>query len=420
MKKEVSFFVSLFLFWLLFEIFLRLYHIPSLDYFLKMNQIHRFHPDYFIGLQPNTSVYIRHFSGKWEGQFSINSFGMRGTKEPDPQKRKVICLGDSLVMGYGVSDHETFCALLDEKFFDHGIQFLNGGIDGLGSWGAYQRLKEILSQVSNVNTVLFFVSPNDFTMPPSLLEKGFFPDDQTEEARLLQPTKRLIDTWQFVLSDYVYTLTVAKITIKQLLLRFHLWKDTFVATLNRWKNQNLLTTIKQSFLLESQAVSCPQPTNTLFETIGKTYIPQEKRIFSQPKKCPEEIPEEILKECTEPPKVIPELPNFTQRVYLDMLELTKKNQIRFVVVILPVQIEELYCHSINRYHFLRLYALQVIRFFQKHQIEIWDLMADTPSMCQEGKWGFKDYFIPEDGHLTQLGNEWLANVLEKKLKFLIQ
>lgn len=408
-------------FFALLEIFLRFYQIEALSYFRSLKVIHQYNPNYFVGLKPNTRVYIKHYTGKWEGEFSINSLGLRNLEEADPNLKKILCLGDSLVMGFGVSDKETFCYLLNEKFKQHGYQFLNAGVDGLGSWGYYQRLKELLERVNQIDTVLLFVSPNDFTMPEVFLQRGILPDDVVEKKRLEDPQKKFFDTAQFVLTDWFYSFYVIKLTVKQMLLKFAIIKAELQIELEKTKNSTFINYIKESFLLPNKPVECipKEEKKKIYKTLGSSYNAPQKILFSKPQQCPEEVPSSILKECRDFPKEIPDLPEFTKKAYQNILELSLKHHFRLIVVILPMQIEEIYCNNINQYHPLRMYALQAKQYFEKNQIEVWDLMENTKTLCKQNEYGITDHFIPEDGHLTKLGNVWVSeNLYNYLVKYL--
>lgn len=415
--KRILFLFVIFLIFL--EFFLRFYRIESIEYFRNMKILHQYHPVYIFGLRPNQYVYVKHFAGKWEGSFQTNSLGMRNLEEPIEGLKKVICLGDSLVMGFGVSDENTFCNLLNKEFRRNGYQFLNAGIDGLGSWGSYQRLIEIHDKIKDINTVLFFVSPNDFTMPEVQLQQGFLPDDILEEKRLKDPKKNFFDRFQFIITDWFYSIYIWKLTIKQIKLKsFFFFKD-LERNVEDLKNTTIKEFIKNSFLLPEKNTKCiKEDKMNIFKTIGQKYNSNEeiKKFVS----CKESIPETILKECTQYPETIPPLPEFTQSIYTNMIDFSKKNQFQFLVVIVPMQLEEIYCHSINKYHPLRIYALQAKTFFLNHNIEVIDLMEQSHTLCKENRYSIEDHFIPEDGHLTNLGNLWVAERLSEILKKFIQ
>lgn len=413
MKLQV--FLYIFFTFILLEISLRLYRVDSLSYFVSNKKIHSYHPRYFVGLNPKTKEHIKHFSGKWEGMFTINSLGMRNLEEPKKDYTKVLCLGDSLVMGFGVSDKDTFCNILNESFAYQKIQFLNAGVDGLGSWGVLQRYKEIASKVEGIRYALFFISPNDFSMPESLAKQGFIPDDEIEKERLFNPYKKYYDTFQFLLTDWFYSVLYVKIFVKQSKLQWYLFYQEVVRNLQSLHRMPLKEYVVSTFLLPKKQSSCIESDKKklIYKTLGQEF----KKIPSTSKQvCPEAIPESIQKECKKPPKEFSELPDFTKNAYQEMIQFSKEKKIQLVLVIIPMQIEEIYCNLNQQYHPLRLYALQGKKFFEENQIPVIDLMPYTNQQCVENQHGIRDHYISEDGHLTKLGNQWVAKNLEKILR----
>ncbi|EMF41571.1 hypothetical protein LEP1GSC067_0987 [Leptospira interrogans serovar Lora str. TE 1992] len=118
------------------------------------------------------------------------------------------------------------------------------------------------------------------------------------------------------------------------------------------------------------------------------------------------------------------LPEITRKAYDEMVEYTRSNGIRLIIVLMPIQIEEIFCRNRGLYHPLENYALRAATYFEKKGIPVLKLRKETSEMCGEvievsgeKKFsGIRDYFIPEDGHLTVSGNRWAKRVLEKQLK----
>ncbi len=170
----------------LLEIVLRVAKPRELQYYRDLKVLHAYHPDYLVSLAPDIDLYIRHHAGLWEGRFTTNSLGFRASAEPGSEPL-IGCLGDSATMGFGVSDEDTYCKILD------GIQLggvrhrtMNMAVDAFGSMGSAKRLDDVSGRVK-FKTVLFFVSPNDFFMMDNLRARGVLSDDETDTIREKNP-----------------------------------------------------------------------------------------------------------------------------------------------------------------------------------------------------------------------------------------
>lgn len=82
-----------------------------------------------------------------EARYTSNSFGMRDRPRQLARTAgtpRVAVLGDSFTEGFLVGDDETFCALLEDRHFSGGVEFLNFGTSGnLGTtqqWLQYEHL----------------------------------------------------------------------------------------------------------------------------------------------------------------------------------------------------------------------------------------------------------------------------------------
>jgi hypothetical protein len=119
-------------------------------------------------------------------------------------------------------------------------------------------------------------------------------------------------------------------------------------------------------------------------------------------------------------ETLPALPELTQEYYQKMIDLAKKRGFKLVPVILPIQIEEIYCYNNGKYHPLENYATRASTFFEKRGVKVLRFKKETASMCgfdRNGKkFGILDHYIPEDGHFTKRGNIWAADSLKAKLK----
>ncbi|XDD51996.1 SGNH/GDSL hydrolase family protein [Leptospira sp. WS92.C1] len=417
------------------EILLNLIQAPSLQYYRNQKVLHRYNPIYYVDLAPNQDIYIRHFAGKWEGRFRTNSLGLRGIEEVDPVKPKLACLGDSLVMGFGVGDEDTFCNQLNGIELKGGArQSINLAVDAYGSLGAVRRLKDLVPKLKNVKEVLFFVSANDFTMPEELRAKGMLSDDEVDEIRDKDPSFNRNFQIQFELSKASYTLQALKLAVEQLKVQYTFtlfrlkseWNSTGLSS-ESGNDQTSAKYMKDSFFRNVDTKCDPLSAETFKKKNGITEPnPSNMSQFEYKKQfCPEPIPDYFS--CQEKEPIISSLeplPRITQNAYDEMVEYTRSQGIKLIVVFIPIQVEEIFCRNRGKYHPLENYVLRASAYFEKKGIPVLKLRKETSEMCGEiidtpkGKKysGIRDYFIPEDGHLTVPGNNWAKRAVIKQLK----
>ncbi|MCB1191977.1 MAG: lipase [Leptospiraceae bacterium] len=434
LKKFVFFLLFLAFVLIGTELSLRFLKPKTLQYYRDVKILHGYHPEYGITLAPNVDIYVRHYADLWEGKFTTNSLGHRGTPEPVPNKPKIACLGDSIVMGFGVSDEDTFCRLLDGTVIKgEPRQSINLGVDAYGSMGSAKRLMEMAPKLPNLKEVLFFVSPNDFTIPESLREQGVLPDDETDALRENDKEFKRNFYIQFELTRISYLLQALKLAWEQLSLQLigaflSMQKELQLMGILHSEevgDANIFSYFVSSFFHPPPKSVCmngqlqntkakPSPQNMSQEDYKAMY-------------CPEPVPNSYKCEDSPPSsdKDLPPLPEITIRAYNLMIETAKKYNFELIIVFLPIQIEEIYCYTNGKYHPLGDYAIRAGAFFKKHSIRIIDILPYTKEMCgnkiklpsgQEKYSGIKDYSIPGDGHLTEIGNKWLTRALKRELE----
>ncbi|PJZ70116.1 lipase [Leptospira perolatii] len=402
------------------ELGLRFLRSPSLQYYRDLKVLHTYHPDYYVALEPNQSIFVRHFAGKWEGHFSTNSLGLRGSSEPIPNKPKLLCLGDSLVMGFGVSDEDTFCSLLDGIELKGGArQALNLGVDAYGSLGSFRRMKEMVNRLDSVKEVLFIISPNDFTMPKALADQGILPDDEIDLIRERDPSYKRNFRIQFELTSWSYALQALKLAWEQLRISASVTKIGIEKEIRSAGLSSVSTPeetfgkyLLQSFYRPPKRKDCS--LKELSDT-GKVGIPTITQT------CPEPVPAGIVcAKSASDPSSLASLPELTQKSYESMILFSKEKGFRLIPVIVPMQIEEIFCYQNGGFHELENYAIRASTFFEKRGVRVMQLKKDTLSMCgidPEGKpKKILDHYIPEDGHFTKIGNRWAADAIAKHLK----
>ncbi|TGL71254.1 lipase [Leptospira levettii] len=383
----------------------RLANPPALRYYRDVKLLHAYHPEYGVTLAPNESRFVRHYADLWQGQFTTNSLGLRGLEEPIPEKPKLVCLGDSLVMGFGVSDEDTFCSKLN-GYEENGTEYqsLNFGVDAYGSLGSYKRLKDLSDKIPNIKKVLFFISPNDFTMPDELRAQGILPDDENDalhENDLEWKNKFRV---QFELTRVSYLLQALKLAYEQTKVKWAQTKYVMKMDSNQI-TESPLQYLKEAFIIPVKKLTCEN---------SDTFI------------CPTPIPN-LQIQCSDTPintNDLEPLPETTTRAYDKMIQFSKDKGFEFIPVLLPMQIEEVYCRQLGKYNQLGNYALRAKRYLESKNIRTLEILPYTDKMCgreftihgKTKKAGIQDYYIPGDGHLTKLGNLWASESIRSALK----
>ena len=85
----------------------------------------------------------RFVSSEYDTEFSTNSRGLRGPEFEDPGKgKRILGVGDSFAMGYGVEQEETYLTLLGNELQGHGepLETINAGVVGYTPGNSYQYL----------------------------------------------------------------------------------------------------------------------------------------------------------------------------------------------------------------------------------------------------------------------------------------
>jgi lysophospholipase L1-like esterase len=132
----------------------------------------------------------------------INNYGLRGIdlKPEDLRKRIVLCLGDSITHGYGVSDSETYPARLQEQL-DPGrgsCVVLNGGVNAYPIAFMREKYLYLLGQGIRPSVVVVGYSMNE-----GLLDRYVKADDATKNE-----FSRRVQWKNFLRSKALYNVVV--------------------------------------------------------------------------------------------------------------------------------------------------------------------------------------------------------------------
>ena len=136
---------------------------------------------------PSVNVHARNFDFPDREYYStvtweINSRGFRG-KAPDPGKRIILFLGDSVTFGWGVRAEDCFVGLLQQRLKTEGYEdfdVINAGVPGYSSYQCLVYLRELLQQVrpaaiiveTGINDGIWALGASDRNVTVSLHESS--------------------------------------------------------------------------------------------------------------------------------------------------------------------------------------------------------------------------------------------------------
>jgi len=91
-------------------------------------------------------------------ELRINALGLRGPEVGEKDRPRYMAAGDSFTMAAQVTEAETFVGRLSE---DLGVEILNSGADGYGTYQALERYKQLDEQLDLDGVILTFFVGND-------------------------------------------------------------------------------------------------------------------------------------------------------------------------------------------------------------------------------------------------------------------
>ena len=126
----------------------------------------------FPFMRPDRELFwspIPGFRGEFLGEtVTINSMGLRGAEVTVPKpkaRRRILCFGDSITFGYGVSDYETYAFHLGQALKSAHIEVVNAGVTGYSSYQVLHLLRRIGWTLEG-DVALFLIGWNDAVQRP--------------------------------------------------------------------------------------------------------------------------------------------------------------------------------------------------------------------------------------------------------------
>jgi hypothetical protein len=369
---------------ILLELFLYLFKPSAFEFYRIQKTYHKLDEEYFVDLEPNVNVKVKHFLNTFEMKFHTNQKGYRGLEEVDNSKDQIICIGDSVAMGFGVSDEETFCNKLDHFKNSSGkdYQVLNLSVDAYGPSAIYLKLKKNLPHL-NAKVLYYFPSNGD-----NIDEEEFY-------KRKNDSLKNLFFKIQFQLSKYSYSFLAFKIFQENLIYRFN---ETFIWTLKK---------LQRTFnCKDKDSKNCNDIYNWEY-SLKEDFLIQKKKDTNEPPKFKKD-------ECSIE-EVEFQIPESMLNELYKINQLSHEYNLKLVYFLAPIDLETAYCSQMKLHHKYYAYLSSLKKILIQKKIDFVDMNEFTTSMLDEkNRYNVKPYYIQGDGHYTAKGNEWVYQILKHK------
>lgn len=152
------------------EVFLRIKNAASLNYDVEMTRYSN-----LLKVKSKNKImdfeHKKNASAKLQGiNIKINKYGLRGdpVKDLDLVDRRIIVLGGSVTLGWGVKESSTMTSVLQEMFKQNGknVEVLNAGIGNYNSERYVERFFENLVELKPTDIVVnYFLRDAEILMP---------------------------------------------------------------------------------------------------------------------------------------------------------------------------------------------------------------------------------------------------------------
>jgi hypothetical protein len=370
---------SIFSFILIGE-FLVSYFAPQRKYVEK----DLYQPDCFIGdtisgfrLLPHTSCHFQNLYKEYDTDLHTNSLGYRGkefTIKKDESTKRILLLGDSFALGYGVSDDETIAVKLEQNLQQVSKQKVD--VINAGYRAGF-----------TVDTYYSYLIDQGFALKPDTVVMTIFP--YNDIAEILESKWTVVDERglprkvELLYRDFINGRMVRK--IKELQYKLPILRDSNLYLF-------LLNTVKHYYpSIGNMTVDNPKG----FDKVGCILSPSCADFFSDEE-------EKFYK------------------ILLAIKEETKKRNIQFLIVLIPADYQ-LYPFAFQKYQ--SQYAIdrskpnymgeKIQNRLMKNSIPVIDTYIDLKH--NESSGGAYPYFV-QDGHFNSVGTQIAANAITKDLE----
>jgi hypothetical protein len=386
--KTIKVIISIFIILFFIEIILRIIKPNALEFYRLQKQFHAYNDEYLVDLEPLIDIRLVHFQGIFDIHFSTNEMGFRGTDRVNNSLPQIGCVGDSVTMGFGVSDEDTFCKKLNNFRDKEGniYQSINLGVDAYGPSAIERKLK---NQIPLLNLKLLYYFPSN----------GDDIDEYNFYSKMNNNLSKKLFKYQFLAAKYSYLFLAVKVTQEQLFFRF---RETFIFSVESGVYK------LQCISSETKDIHCPYTNFTeLFDALLMDFKKPKKARVDEP---PSFSDNECQKENDEHP-----IPDSVYDSTRNIVQLAKKNNIKLVIFLAPIDIETAYCSQKGLNHRLYNYGKTLKKFLIKENLDFIDLNEYTYLMKDsQSRLNPRPYYIIGDGHYTKIGNNWVYEIIRNK------
>jgi lysophospholipase L1-like esterase len=161
-----------------------------------------FMPDPIIGYRLRPNARTRFVTAEFDTQIAINAQGVRDDEDVGPKppnERRIVVLGDSLVLSVQVDRQKTFCKLLEDLLNRAGgpvrYRVINAGVQGYGpveEWLFYRQVARAFQPDLVIETVFVGNDAEDAVTSAPKLRGAARPLAETVSASLVNRMRRLV------------------------------------------------------------------------------------------------------------------------------------------------------------------------------------------------------------------------------------
>lgn len=331
--------------------------------------------DKAFGAWHYTNTTTRHIGPCWNVEYQFNSYGARDDeKQKESVKKRILFLGDSFIEGYGIEKDKRLSNLV-EKSMD--VECLNFGTSGSFGTTQMRLLYETKAKdFSHDAVVLSFFPFNDLLDDNYEFGKSFFFTQNRYRPYLIKDSTqkyKLIYHLDAVEKSEAYPDSIMKRTRRDLFKDIYYSKAGFIDKVATWVTNFTYTGAMADFII-----------NRLKFKQSGTEGSYKSDVFSQKNTQAMELfyynVGKIKSVAGQKPLIVLLIPH-----PLDLIEYKKTGK--------SVLRDDLlqYCQSENI-----------------HMVDLLEEFAKSEAVA--------DYFLPCDGHWSEKGNEFVKELLKKKIQ----